>query len=548
MLTLPTRNRIHARVPVVSPAAVPRDAAPIRLGTQRRFLLAAILLLALAVGAVGWTVFQLRNDAVRAAISELGNIASILSGQLARSLDAIDAILLQIKKSLQNLDLPESGDLRSVIDKRSFYESLSRYLARLPWIFNIAIADQNGRIIVSTAGWPTPAIDIADRDYFLEARIQKGDELNVSVPIRNRIDGRQSIVLSRRIQGEGGAFLGIVYVGVNTSYFEGIYTSVQSINSLLFTLVRKDGIILFRHPNSAGDAGRKLSAEAAWLAALAKGETGFQILAVNDGNVRFVTSRAVSQYPLFVNTSVTEASALANWRSRAAAIGIGSAVLLLCSIGLLISVGRQVHRLRSSEAGLAHLAHHDALTGLANRTLFAASLSDEIRQITKSGGQFAVLMLDLDQFKAVNDTYGHGVGDELLRAAAGRLQSVVGGVGLVARLGGDEFAVLRPLMEDVTEFADLGRRILQEIVKPYLINETELIVGTSIGIAVAPQDGIDAESLMKNADAALYRSKSTGRNKYGFFAAWSDPHVRECRDPGPSLQPVQQDLPKAEVA
>src|SRR5262249_5578958 len=144
-------------------------------GTPKRVLLGAILLLGLAVGAVGWTVVQLRNDAVQGAVAESGNIASILSGQLARSLDSIDAILLQIKKSVESLDLSESRGLSSVVNTESFHESTKRYLARLPWIFNIAIADQDGRVLVTTAGWPTPTINVADRDYFLAARLHEDD-------------------------------------------------------------------------------------------------------------------------------------------------------------------------------------------------------------------------------------------------------------------------------------------------------------------------------------------------------------------------------------
>ena len=356
-------------------------------------------------------------------------------------------------------------------------------------------------------------------------------------------------MLSRHIEGADRAFLGIVYVGVNTDYFESIYASVQSINSLLFTLVRKDGIILFRYPSSTGDAGRKLSAEAAWLNALSSGQTGFRILAQNDGQVRFVSSRAVAQYPLFVNTSVTEISALAVWRTRATAIGIGSAVLLLCSTGLLIAVGRQVRRLRSSEARLAYLAHYDLLTDLAGRALFSINLDAAVAQMARTGDRFAIFMIDLDDFKAVNDTCGHGAGDALLRTVGGRLQSAVGGAGLVARLGGDEFAVLAPLSKNESQCADLARRILQETVRPCDLGEMEFVVGLSIGIAIAPRDGTDAVALMKNADAALYASKSSGRNRFSFFSppAHAEPHDGD--DLAPSLQPAQQENPSAaEVA
>jgi diguanylate cyclase (GGDEF)-like protein len=501
-----------------------------RARRQRGYYFASVLLLVLSVSAVGWTIWQLRTDAVRAAVTDSENIASVLSGQLARLLDSIDTVLSEIKKSIKDPDLTRPQNFHNAFDTAAFHDALTQHLRRLPWIFNIAIADENGRVVVSTAGWPTPDITVADRDYFINARAQTDDQLNASIPINNRINGTRTIVFSKRLEGPGGAFLGIVYASVNSAYFEDIYGSVQSLNSVLFTLVRRDGTILFRHPDPSGTAGRKLSAEATWLQALSRGEKGFRILAQADGNVRFVTSRAVPQYPLFVNISVTEDSALAGWRRRAATIGAGSFVLLMFSIGLLISVTRQMHRLNKSEAELAHLAHYDPLTGLANRTLFSMKVDDAVLRI-RSGQRFAIFMLDLDQFKAVNDSLGHAVGDALLKAIGGRLQSVMGAADSAARLGGDEFAVLHPLVGSAaSEARALANQILETILQPYDIEGRKILVGTSIGIAVAPNDGDDADALMRNADLALYKSKAGGRNRFHLFDSTIETGIRERRE------------------
>src|ERR1043166_7247808 len=123
-------------------------------------------------------------------------------------------------------------------------------------------------------------------------------KLSASVPINNRINGSRTIVFARRLEASNGNFVGIIYVSVNTKYFEDIYGSTQSVNDLLFTLVREDGTILFRHPTDSRAAGRKLSAEAAWLASLANNGDGFRILAQADGNVRYEIGRMVPEYPL----------------------------------------------------------------------------------------------------------------------------------------------------------------------------------------------------------------------------------------------------------
>ena len=264
-----------------------------RARRQRGYYFASVLLLVLSVGAVGWTIWQLRTDAVRAAVTDSENIASVLSGQLARLLDSIDTVLLDIKKSIRDPDPARPQNFHNAFDTAAFHDALTQHLRRLPWIFNIAIADADGRVVVSTAGWPTPDISVADRDYFINARAQTDDQLNASIPINNRINGTRTIVFSKRLESPGGAFLGIVYASVNSAYFEDIYGSVQSLNSVLFTLVRRDGTILFRHPDPSGTAGRKLSAEATWLQALSRGEKGFRILAQADGNVRFVPAHGV---------------------------------------------------------------------------------------------------------------------------------------------------------------------------------------------------------------------------------------------------------------
>ena len=353
--------------------------------------------------------------------------------------------------------------------------------------------------------------------------------MTASIPAINRINDKQTIVFSRRLEDSKGNFVGIVLAGVNTKYFEDIYSAIQSVNSLLFTLLEPDGIILFRHPDGANATGKELSNKAIWLDALSKGEGGFSVFGQADNTIRYVSIRKVPEYPLIVDISVTEATGLAIWRQRATAIGLGSAIFLLFSIYLLRAITRQVRLLSNSEAslaqksqqldaalnnmsqgvamfdgrqrliisntqlariyrltpeqtkpgtpfrtilearaavgsvpgdvpnfvadsleqvsrvGLSHsyyelrdgrtvsvslqgmdgggwvsihqditaqkrieaelerLARHDALTGLANRSLFTEKADAALARMRRHGEAFAVLMLDLDRFKSVND-------------------------------------------------------------------------------------------------------------------------------------------------
>jgi diguanylate cyclase (GGDEF)-like protein/PAS domain S-box-containing protein len=168
---------------------------------------------------------------------------------------------------------------------------------------------------------------------------------------------------------------------------------------------------------------------------------------------------------------------------------------------------------------LEFLAHHDALTGLPNRAMFAERAREAVAHARRHGKTAAFLFLDLDNFKTVNDTLGHDVGDTLLKIIASRLRASVRGDDFVARIGGDEFCVLLQDIADPREAAAVAQKLLHELGKSYRIGEHQLASGASIGIACVPQDGEDVATLLRLADVAMYRAKELGRNGYQFFSA-----------------------------
>jgi diguanylate cyclase (GGDEF)-like protein len=640
-----------------APASKPPVVAVSPVFFLRRLWWAAILLLGLSGSAVVWTIWQLRTDAIDAAIAETGNIATVLAAQLSRSLEGIDAVLLEINSSTKNRNVDTVESFQAAFGSHEFQETLTTRLANLPQVFNFAIADKNGRIVVSTAGWPAPIPDVTERDYFLRARDQRDDQLSSSIPSNNRINGKQRIIFARRLEDSKGGFAGIVFASVYTNYFEDIYSAIRSVHSLIFTLINPEGIILFRYPDNQDFTGKPLSNKAAWLDTISKGDVGFRVFGQADGNARFVSIRKVPKYPLFVDIFLTESKSLAIWWQRAGTIGLGSSILLMLSIYLLGSVTRQLRSLSNSKAslalksqqldaalnnmsqgvsmfdgqqhlivcntqlakiyglkpeqlksgmplqavldaraavgsvpddvenfvakslthvsqhGLSHsiytlrdgrsvsvtvqgmrdggwvsirqditeqkrieaqlerMARYDALTGLANRTLLMEKAHEALARMRRRGDGLAVLMLDLDRFKTVNDSLGHPAGDALLKEVARRLQTITRDVDCVARLGGDEFAVLQASEEDQKQgVIALCDRILKAITEPYDLDGRKITLETSIGIAFAPQDGTDADALIKNADLALYKAKAEGRNRYCFFEASMETQARERRE------------------
>jgi len=172
---------------------------------------------------------------------------------------------------------------------------------------------------------------------------------------------------------------------------------------------------------------------------------------------------------------------------------------------------------RRTEAKITHMAQHDALTDLPNRVLLRERL-DHALAITRRGGtSLAVLMLDLDRFKEVNDTLGHPTGDALLQAVAARLLECARETTLIARLGGDEFAVIEYVENPIVEAVTLAERIRKALCEPFDLGDNRVVAGTSIGIAVAPRDGTDCDEILKSADLALYSAKSGGRGSFRFF-------------------------------
>src|SRR5262245_22084847 len=183
---------------------------------------------------------------------------------------------------------------------------------------------------------------------------------------------------------------------------------------------------------------------------------------------------------------------------------------------------------RQAEVRLAHLAQHDDLTDLPNRNFLCEQLTAALKRIKRSG-HLAVLALDLDRFKAVNDTLGHGVGDELLKEVARRLRTCLRETDLVARLGGDEFAIVQTQMDKPTDAAILAGRLRDVITLPYDLNGHNVLIDASIGISVAPDDATDADQLLKNADMALTGAKGDGFGSLHFFEAAMDAHVKARR-------------------
>jgi diguanylate cyclase (GGDEF)-like protein len=596
-----------------------------------------------AIVAIGATVWALRADAVERATRDSGNIATILSEQIAWSVRSIDQSLSEIRDRLGELGAATPEQLGQVSRTPEMYQYLVERLIRLPQADVLVVVDAEGYSVASTRSYPPPNLNGRDRDYFLHHLANNDRKLFISAPLEARGSGEWTVFFSRRVNSPTGEFLGVVMAGIRIGTFRYIYKSIELLPGQSFLLLRTDGTVLVRYPAAAPGAGLTMPALSPWHGLVARGGGHYRSPGHFDGVPQLVALRPLKQYPLVVNVTVTEATALANWRHRTLQIGVGALLAVLCSIFLLKALTGQFRRVaeksreleeanerfaaalnnmshgvcmfdaekrvvvcneryaamyglkreevapgtplqdiiarriargiyagsnpqdymrerlapvvapsrdvqelsngraivisrqptsdggwvtthedvterRRAEARIAHLAGHDALTDLANRVTFMERMAQALAALRRRGDGFAVFVLDLDRFKAVNDSCGHPVGDKVLRQVADRLRAYVRENDTVARFGGDEFAILQMIGGEGRSGAiTLARRLLAAVGAPYSIDGHEVVIGTSIGIALAPEHGSEADQLLMNADLALYRAKMDGRNAVFVF-------------------------------
>jgi len=409
-------------------------------------------------------------------------------------------------------------------------------------LFTINEEDAQGR---RHAGSPSrgalPSADI----WLGSASGNDSDALAVSRPWRPAPDQPWQVSFARPLRTSAGQPDGRVSVTVEAAYFTSAYDH-DALGSLgLLAVVRSDGRVLsWRHGDAVGAdallnqtqlmgavAGQSdlptdtpgdpqtaaSAAPASWVPQTVQGQPGF--LAARDVLGARLT--------VLVGLNAQEQRASADHeRRRYLWTATALSLALLCVTVLLVRLDRVARRHQQAqlEARLAHareveyLAYHDGLTGLANRSLYVQLLEQQVAQARRQGGGFALMFLDLDRFKLINDTLGHDVGDALLKEVAARLKAVLREADVVARLGGDEFVAMLLEAADAQDAARVARRVLSEMGQPCVLLGHEIRITASIGIAFYPHDGQDEQTLAKHADVAMYQAKQEGRNTFALYA------------------------------
>ena len=406
----------------------------------------ALLLIALFVSAIALTIWALRADAIRDADNDTGNIAAVLGGQIARSIQSVDLVLSDARDQAKRGS--QSGfDFEEHIRSYDYYEFLRASLNRLSQADVVAIIGKDGRIANSTLQWPSTGTDVSDRDYFQHFKNNVTDSIYISNLVRNRISSARTIFFGRRISGPNNEFFGVALIGLRLSYFESIYKTMTSLRDQSFALFHPDGTILIRYPDAVDRSNQKMPAASPWHNLVAAGGGTYRSPGYFDDDARYVSVRPLKDYPLVVGVAFKETAALANWRNRATLIGIGTLFAVVCSAFLLRLLSRQFKRLFASEAALAQRER-----SLAERTRELEAANFQIDTALNNLPQ-GVLMFDAEgRLMLFNQRYidMYGMSPEIVVPGCS-LRDLVAHRQSLSVLSGDIDTICRGIITDIAK-------------------------------------------------------------------------------------------------
>jgi diguanylate cyclase (GGDEF)-like protein/PAS domain S-box-containing protein len=339
----------------------------------RALIYVAVVFVALAAAAIGFTVWQLRDDAIEDAAKDTGNVASVLSEQVDSSVQSVDGAMKDLQRRIDEVNADSEDDFRSQLSNLYVQLILKRKLDTLPQADAMAIVDSAGRLLNSTDNLPK-GTDLSDREYYSYYKNFGNEPIYISKPTRNRVTGAWTIFFSKRIDGPKGEFYGVIVIGVQTSYFRHVYNSISTLADRSFLLARPDGVVLIRHPET-DRIDETIPRSSPWHGETIRGG-GYYFDDVKPLGLSLVSVRPLKSFPLVVSVGTTTESAFALWRQRAGIIAVGSIFALMCLGVLFRALSSQFVKLHKSEAMLSiqknELAEKSRALELANVQIDAA--------------------------------------------------------------------------------------------------------------------------------------------------------------------------------
>jgi diguanylate cyclase (GGDEF)-like protein len=469
------------------------------------------------------SAYILKQSSIKDRSEQLANLTVVLAEHASQTMYSGNTALENLVGAISSANIQTEKAYREFASKKEQFLSLKDKTTVNTIIDVATYIDSDGKIINFSRSYPPPSIDLSDRDYFQYLSTHDSAQTYYSNPVRNKGNGKWVFYLAKRINNSKNEFLGVALIGISVEVFSRFYEKV-GVNlgeGSSLTLFKKDQILLTRWPFLEERIGQKNTSKVFEEVANNPALEGNVIFtdaptAIRD-NIsvqRMISFRSVPGYPLIVAAVATEELYLASWRTSVYGILYATVLsLIVIAIGLSLLL-----RALNSADKNQHLANHDHLTNLPNRLLFTDRLQQTLELAKRNKTKFALIFIDLDNLKSINDNHSHAAGDIALCEAAKRMLHCVRSSDTVARIGGDEFVILLPNIENVANVLAIAEKVRAKLFERFMAHNEELVTGASMGIAIYPEHGQTDAELTANADEAMYRAKSMGRNQVCLFS------------------------------
>ncbi|HEM7808141.1 sensor domain-containing diguanylate cyclase [Burkholderia multivorans] len=486
----------------------PRSSAP-------HYVVAVGVLIAFALmGLCILQLFQSREDALDRARETSRNLALVAERDITRNVELYN---LSLEAVLQGLRRPDVMAASPALRRGVLFD----HAMTAQYLGSMLVLDAQGNIVLDSQSDVPRHGNFSDRKYFTVHRDRADVGLYVSDPFASRLrGGTPSIVLSRRVSNADGSFAGVALIAINLEYFHKLFAGLALGPHGSISLIGTDGIMVMRQPYELHTIGRDISQAATFRRFRSAPEGSFLERSSIDGVRRLYYFKTLPNLPLIVMVAEAEQDIYAAWHRRALTIGALVATFGAAFIALSVLLGAQLRRRMRAESELILLARTDGLTGLNNRRSFGEVLDREWRRARRVRSVFSLLFVDVDRFKAYNDTYGHQAGDDALAAVARCIgENIRRPADVAARYGGEEFVVLLPDTAEngAAQIAERIRIAIDALGLEHVGSEFGRVTA-SIGLASwKPEQDVEPDAIIKAADEALYYAKATGRNKVTQF-------------------------------